>query len=200
MLQVRKSVGKVLSSNMYILFEEGIPDCWLVDIGDVDTLLNELPAGLFVKGVFLTHTHFDHMAGINTLCEKFPECEVFTSEFGVEGLKSDRINFSAYHEQSVAYVGDNITILREGDEVPIFDDVLLNVIETPGHCPSCLCFYTDEAIFTGDSYIPGVSVVTKLPRGNRIQAELSVAKIISFEKDRVIYPGHDKDKWRSMFE
>lgn len=44
---------------------------------------------------------------------------------------------------------------------------MLYVIETPGHCPSCLTYYTDNYIFTGDSYIPNVKVVTKLPYGDK---------------------------------
>lgn len=200
MLQIKKVVGKVLSSNMWILFEEGIPDCWLIDVGDGNALINELPDGLAVKGIFLTHSHFDHMAGINVICEKFPGCKVFTSAFGAEGLKSDKMNFSLYHERSVVYSGENIAILHEGDSVPLFEDVSLAVVETPGHCPSCLSYYTKGYIFTGDSYIPGVPVVTKLPRGNKTQADLSVRKIIRLVEGRTICPGHDKDKWMSMFK
>ena len=39
MLQVNKVVGSVLSSNMYILFEEDTHDCWIVDIGDFYLLI-----------------------------------------------------------------------------------------------------------------------------------------------------------------
>lgn len=49
---------------------------------------------------------------------------------------------------------------------------MLYVIETPGHCPSCLTYYTDNYIFTGDSYIPNVKVVTKLPYGDKKKQRL----------------------------
>ena len=90
MLQVKKIVGKLLSSNMYLLYEEGIADCYLIDIGDSSALAEELPDVMNVKGVFLTHSHFDHMAGINGLCQMFPECKVYTSEYGKDGGFCDR--------------------------------------------------------------------------------------------------------------
>ena len=55
MLQVKKIVGKLLSSKMYLLYEEGIADCYLIDIGDSSALAEELPDVMNVKGVFLTH-------------------------------------------------------------------------------------------------------------------------------------------------
>lgn len=61
MLQVKKIVGKLLSSNINILFEDGISDCWLIDIGDLSAIEKEFANGWNVKGVFLTHSHFDHM-------------------------------------------------------------------------------------------------------------------------------------------
>lgn len=198
MLQVKKIVGKLLSSNMYFLYEEGIADCYLIDIGDSSALAEELPDGMNVEGVFLTHSHFDHMAGINGLCQMFPECKVYTSEYGKEALYSDKKNFSLYHEQSMVYEGENIEILHDGDVVKLFDEIELHVTETPGHCPSCLTYYTDECVFTGDSYIPGVPVVTKLPRGSRIQSTVSVEIILELAKTRTILAGHDKDKWISI--
>lgn len=197
MLQVKKIVGKLLSSNMYILFEDGIPDCWLIDIGDFSAIEKELANGWNVKGVFLTHSHFDHMAGINGLCKIFPDCKVYTSEYGREALYSDKKNFSLYHEQSVVYEGDNIEILRDGDIVKLFDDIDLYVTATPGHCPSCLTYYNDDMIFTGDSYITGVPVVTKLPKGSRKDSDTSIQKISALAEGRVIFAGHDKENWAS---
>ena len=79
MLQVKKIVGNLLASNMYLLFEASSADCWLIDIGDFSALAKELPNDVCVRGVFLTHTHFDHIAGVNELCNMFPECKVYTS-------------------------------------------------------------------------------------------------------------------------
>ena len=70
---------------------------------------------------------------------------------------------------------------------------------TPGHCPSCLTFYTKNYVFTGDSYIPEVPVVTKLPKGNRALAEVSKEKILKLSEDRKIMAGHDKDNWIIIF-
>lgn len=197
MLQVKKIVGNLLSSNMYILFEDGISDCWLIDIGDFFAVKNELSDGWNVKGVFLTHSHFDHIAGINDLSAKFPDSKVYTSEYGKEGIYSNKKNFSLYHEQPVVYEGENVVVLYDGNSVELFDGISLNVMATQGHCQSCLTYYTDSFVFTGDSYIPGVPVVTKLPKGNQKDSEASVLKILELAKTRTILAGHDKENWIS---
>lgn len=97
------------------------------------------------------------------------------------------------------YNGDNVKVLHDGDTVALFEDAELYVMATPGHCPSCLTFYTENYVFTGDSYIPEVPVVTKLPKGNRALAEASKEKILMLSIVRKIMAGHDKDNWTSMF-
>ena len=197
MLNVKKVIGKVLSSNSYVLFEDNQADCFLIDVGDADAILAELPNNLVVKGIFLTHAHFDHIAGINKIVELFPDCLVYTSIYGADALKDARKNFSYYHEDSIVYQGDNVVILSEGDAISLYKDVNLNVLATPGHCPSCMTYYTNDYIFTGDSCIPGVEVVTKLPRGNKKDAVHSLEKILVLSKNRKIYPGHDVENWVS---
>lgn len=198
MLKADKVISSVLSSNMYILFDESATDCWIIDIGDYSSLAKTLPKDCIIKGVFLTHSHFDHIAGLNDLLADYPDCLVYTSEYGAVALYSAKKNMSYYHESPFVLSGNNVTILKNNDKVELFPNEYLNVIETPGHCPSCLTFYTDKIVFTGDAYIPGIPIVTKLPKGNKADAALSLEKILSLSKDRLIYPGHDIERWKSI--
>lgn len=195
MLQIKQVCAEILSSNMYILFEEGHSDCWIIDIGDYNALSKELPINANIKGIFLTHGHFDHIADINRVHNIFPDCIIYTSEYGKEQLLSAKKNFSYYHKSSTEYCGklELIDILKDGDEISL-NNTTLKVLATPGHCPSCLTYYTDKYIFTGDSLIPGVDVVTKLPKGNKSLANISIEKINNLAKNRLICPGHDLTK------
>ena len=114
-------------------------------------------------------------------------------------LFSDKLNLSKYHELSLTYVGDKILLIKDGDVLQLFDSEEIKVMFTPGHNDSCITYYNGENIFSGDSYIEGASVVTKLPGGNKFLAEESAQKILALSKDKILYAGHDVDKWESIF-
>lgn len=190
MLQVIRVVNRVFTSNTYIVFDKDSVDCWLVDIGDYERMAGALPKGKRIKGLLLTHTHFDHIYDINTLCRRHPECVVYTSQFGREALLDDKKNLSRYHEHPIVFEGKHLEVVGEGYEIELSYGKKIRVMETPGHCLSCLTYYTSRYIFTGDSYIPGVKVVTKLPNGNRLQAQDSVKKILKLAEGKIICPGH----------
>jgi glyoxylase-like metal-dependent hydrolase (beta-lactamase superfamily II) len=174
------------------VFDEDQNECWLVDIGDYERMEELLPKGKIIKGLFLTHAHFDHIYGINELCKNYPECVVYASAFDCEALIDDKKNLSRYHEHPIIFEGKHLEKIDEGDVIPLMGDAKMNVAATPGHEPGCLTFFTDDLIFTGDAFIPGLKVVTKLPGGNRSQADTSVARILHLAKGRTICPGHGK--------
>ncbi len=190
MLQVKQVIDRVFTSNTYIVFDEDFDDCWLVDIGDYERAEKAIPKGKKIKGLLLTHTHFDHIYGINELCQHHPECVVYTSEFGKLALMDDRKNLSRYHEQPIVFEGKHLVVVGEDDEIPLMGGQKIKVTITPGHEPGCLTFFTEDYIFTGDSYIPGVKVVTKLPGGDRVLAAKSVEKILRLAEGKTICPGH----------
>ena len=66
----------------------------------------------------------------------------------------------------------------------------MKAMYTPGHDWSCMSYYTNDVIFTGDSYIPNTKVVTSFPKSNKIEAQISLDKILDLSKTRHVYPGH----------
>ncbi|MGI5848085.1 MAG: MBL fold metallo-hydrolase [Candidatus Cryptobacteroides sp.] len=178
---------------MYLLEDDVSDKVWLVDIG---TTILPIPKGKKVAGVFITHTHIDHIQGVNALLERYPDCVLYTSEEGKRGLYDDKINLTFYHEEPLCYNGGEIHLIREGDTIPLFDTIKMQVMETPGHHPSCLSFKADKWLFTGDSFIPDKPVVTKLKGGNREQAKQSRNRLLSIiDGGMIVCPGHGKIYW-----
>ncbi len=188
-MHIARIVNSVFTSNTFVLTDGNNQDCWLVDVGDINPILQEV-GNRRVKGVFLTHTHYDHIYGINQLVERFPDCIVYTSQHGKEGLFSNKLNFSRYHDDPMVFEGKHIRVLEEGEEISLFPSIILKAFYTPGHDWSCMSYYTDDLIFTGDSYIPNIKVITSFPKSNKTEAQDSLERILELCKTRDVYPGH----------
>jgi glyoxylase-like metal-dependent hydrolase (beta-lactamase superfamily II) len=160
---------------------------YIIDPGDVIDVIHAIKQNnIELKGILLTHGHFDHIYGLNDIVASFPTVPIYTNEFGAQMLVSAKLNMSKYHETPFEFqYPENIVVIDDETEIGPF-----KVYETPGHNPSCLTFVTDEAVFTGDAYIPGIAVVTNLPKGDKEQAQQSVQKILDLASGKTIYPGH----------
>ncbi len=195
MLKVSHIVNSVFSSRTYILSNDAGDEFWLVDCGDVSPMMetfSSLSGGSFmVKGVLLTHAHFDHIYGLPRLTELFPEVKVYTNEAGRRTLADSRRNLSRYHGEEMVYESDNVVVCEEGDVVELFDGVSARVCETPGHHPACLVFEVGEYLFSGDAYIPGVAVVTILPEAEKSLAAQSQERIKCLAEGKILCPGHE---------
>jgi len=190
-VRLRQIVNSVFSSNTFIIE----CDCvgYLVDCGDIDEVLKKSVEGIAVKGVFLTHTHFDHIYGIVNLLSIYPECVVYTSEFGQKALASSKLNFSRYCTEisPIEFSSPNVRVVYDGGRIPLFDNVEMEIMETPGHDNSCLCYRMKDYFFTGDSFIPGMKTITTFKGSNKDANRISLTKIRSAITDEVIIcPGH----------
>lgn len=190
MFQVDYIVNSIFTSRTYILSEESADYVWLVDCGDVDKILAKIGSKT-IKGVLLTHVHFDHIYGLPEVLDSFPNVFIYTNDFGVEALGNDKLNMSRYHELPLSIVSDNIVACCDGTVLPLFEELDVIMHHTPGHNPSCLTFEIGDSLFTGDAYIPGIKVVTTLPRANKAQAVQSWLRIMEMAKGRIVYPGHE---------
>lgn len=184
----------ILNSRSYIITKEDSIDAWLIDCGDVDKIfifLNEKKK--IPKGVFLTHCHYDHIYGVNSLLKNYPETLIYLScNGGVKGVKDCRLNTSKYTPSPYIIETNNFVELNEGDEVLLYSDIVLYALKTDGHSPDSMSYKVDDILFTGDAYIPSVEIVTRLPGGDKIQAEISKSRILELimEESLKIMPGH----------
>jgi hydroxyacylglutathione hydrolase len=188
---VERIENNIYTSNSYLVYDGFSSDAWLVDVGDFDKIIEILPKGKSIIGAFITHAHHDHIYGLNALLQYNPDTIVYASGFTKEGLFSEKMNLSFYRECPFVYNGNDISEIKESDKIQIFGSSHVDVIETPGHNSGSTSFKIDNYLFTGDSYIPGYDVVTKLKSGNKLLAELSLKKIFSYiNSSTVLCPGH----------
>jgi len=193
-MKVSHIVNSVFTSKTYILTQEGSRSIWLIDCGDVSPIvdmLSSMGGAFIIKGVLLTHVHYDHIYGLPRLTEKFPSLRVYTNEYGKNALTDIRLNYSKYHNDPIVYESENVVTCDEGAVIELFDGVQAKVYHTPGHNPSCLTYEVGDYLFTGDAYIPGIKVVTTFKGGDKVKAAESVERILQLAEGKTVCAGHE---------
>ncbi len=109
--------------------------CLIVDPGEAQPVLEKIQANDWQPvAILLTHHHNDHVGGVKTLCEHFPEIAV-------------------YGPQETADKGAK-TCVREGDNVDVLG-LSFAVIATPGHTLGHISYYSAPYLFCGDTMFSG---------------------------------------------
>jgi hydroxyacylglutathione hydrolase len=188
-LKVIQIPVEIYTSNIYKISIGD--DVWFVDMGNAKPAIQSLSINEKVRGVLITHSHCDHIHGINEFCKIFPECRIFASEYAKDGLYSDKLNLSFYHDNPIIYEGGKVEIIKDNDEIYLSANHIIRCMYTPGHNLGSMCFKIGNYLFSGDSFIPGIPVVTKLKSGDKQQNEISLQRIKSLiEADTILCPGH----------
>ena len=144
-----------------------------------------------MQGVLLTHAHFDHIYGLNSLMILYPGLSVYTNQVGLDTLLNDKLNFSRYYGEPIIFnEPDRVKLVEDREWVELFDGIRAQAVFTPGHSPCCVTWIIDDSLFTGDSFIPGVKTVTNIPHSNKDLAAESEALIRELAEHRTIYSGH----------
>lgn len=190
--KIKKFILKSSNSNTYLLQSEfDVMKCYLIDAGNCIDAINSLQPNQKIEAVFLTHAHYDHIAHIGDVIEKFPNCKIYCSEYTRIELSDHKLNLSFYHGTPVTFTGEQINIVKENDVIPLFNQDKMVILETPGHNEGCLTFQLGNYFFTGDALIPNIPIVTKLKSGNKQQAKESALKIkMATDENSIICPGH----------
>lgn len=184
----------VLKSCTYCIYDDQTNEGYIIDAGDAEPVLSFIKKnGIIIRGMFLTHCHYDHIYGINDFLEKLPELKIFCSEGTMKGARDENLNM-AYMYREDEFIGpaeERFCIINQHSKVLCFGKEL-EIIETPGHDIDCLCFIIGNSIFTGDSYTPYAPVIYPWKHSNKDDAlknEQSLKDMIN-KRNLSVYPGH----------
>ena len=192
MLTVKRFVLGEIETNTYVLESNG--EVAIIDPAIKSNSLLGFLDGKNVKYVLLTHGHFDHIAGVNSIVEKWG-AKVLVHETDEELLLDGDKSFYTSHFGTKQPQIKAHKLIKDGDEIALGDS-LIKVMHTPGHTLGSVCYIDDESktIFSGDTLfklsagrtdLAGVSPL----KAGRLEIE-SLQKLASLNGDYEVYPGH----------
>lgn len=179
--------------NCYVIEEDG--DCFIIDPGSQREKILDFvkEKNLNVKGILLTHGHFDHTGEIDL----FP-VPVYIHESEKDFLNDDELNLSMPFGVRLNYKsklsGISVRLLKDKEKIDLNGNII-SVIHSPGHTKGHVCYYyeKEKTLFSGDVIFFHSAGRTDFPTGNDNELYKSVSVILdSFDDDVVICPGHEK--------
>ena len=183
-----------VDSNCFVLYARDRRNCIVIDPGTcncADLLVFLRDHHLNVEYILLTHEHFDHIWGINTLKEAF-NCKIACSRGCARHIVDKRKNLSMFYDKvGFQTISADIIVEDNGSKV-LWNDFVIEFIYSPGHSDGSVCIKIKDKLFTGDTIIKNRKTITKLPEGDKTKLSLSldnIANIINGHRV-IVYPGH----------
>lgn len=179
--------------NSYLLINNDTNECILFDPGfnNNNCLINSINRlNLRIKGIFLTHGHYDHILGLETI-KDYP---VYIYKNEAELLTDSRLNCAFMANIEVCADGLDVIKLDEGD-IDIIG-TKIKVIHTPFHTSGCVCYYIKElkSVITGDTLFLHSIGRSDLPTSQTRFIESSLKKLFTLphqeNNNTNVYPGH----------
>ena len=176
-------------SNCYLVSEGS--DAVIIDPSSPAEEITDIlaRAELTLRGILLTHGHFDHILSLDTMRDAtgapaYLHCG--DADFPADASKSCYLCFLG---QDIRHRGAEV--LLEGDEVLTFGALTFRVLHTPGHTGGCVCYRCGDALFTGDTLFAEGYGRTDLPGGSWSTLRKSLAMLAGMQGEGLtIYPGH----------
>ena len=173
-----------LQNFVYLVGDPQTRQAAIIDPGwEVPTILRTLQEdGYQPAKVFVTHTHFDHVQGLEELLRTH---DVPVHVHGAEAAQLP--------------VEDGTLRPISGGETVSVGRVPLALIHTPGHTPGSTCLLVHGRLLSGDTLFIRGCGRCDLPGGDPSALYHSLSQTLHrLEDDTVLCPGHNYAPWPTM--
>jgi glyoxylase-like metal-dependent hydrolase (beta-lactamase superfamily II) len=177
----------------YIVFDSKL-QAILIDPGDDFDLINAAISThkLDPLAILCTHAHFDHIAAVEEL-KNYYQIPFYLHRSDIPLLKQANLYrhlFDGKKGISIPTVDVDLSV----ESILKFGDIIVRVIDAPGHTEGGVCFLIDDMLFIGDNLYNYKIGTTKLPGGNREKLMLSIKKLLSLEFNNLrLLAGHGNE-------
>ncbi|GKW51670.1 hydroxyacylglutathione hydrolase [Pseudoalteromonas sp. NCCP-2140] len=168
MVQV-KAIKAFSDNYIWCISNEAEQTAWVVDPGQAEPVLNYLSEhNLTLRGILITHHHYDHTDGVAALVKAFRDIPVYGPRHSpFKGITHG---------------------VSEADKVTVYD-YTFTVLATPGHTLDHICYINDELSFTGDTLFS--AGCGRLFEGSAEQMWHSLCKLRALPDECKIYCTHE---------
>lgn len=193
-MKIRKFISnKAFSSNVYVCSKNNIN--FIIDPGYFDQEINNyLKQNGGASFVLLTHGHFDHTMGIDSLIKYYPNTKVYAYYDEIDLISNSKLNGSQSFLNIKYNPSFEINPLYEGKNM--IEGISFHIFHNPGHTNGSVSYYFDEdkVIFTGDFIFAHSIGRCDLPRGSEAKMYNSIIafKNLKIDNEVMLYPGHDQ--------
>jgi hydroxyacylglutathione hydrolase len=198
---IRLEVGE-LKANCYLVYDAKTKDCVIIDPGDeaefIETKIaeNDLNPVLIVS----THGHFDHvLASLELkLAYQIPFLVSEKDNFLLNRAKATA-NYFKISQENLKTVADKF--LENSDQI-VLGQEKLKVVETPGHTPGSVSFYSpkNKILFAGDLFFADGSLGRYDHKySSREKLLNSVKRLLKLPHDVIVYCGHGPEFYLGDF-
>lgn len=191
-MKILMNTGGLAGTNAYLLVDETTGHCILFDAPDHTTgpMLQQIKDnGWILRGLWLTHGHFDHLADHARVTEAFPGTPVLIHRLDEPKLQNPNsrlfpLPFTIPPGQASGYVED-------GQKLQL-GNLTCQVIHTPGHSPGHVMYYfeSEKTLVGGDLIICGGVGRYDLPDSDWQELKNSIRKVMQLPPETTLLPGH----------
>jgi hydroxyacylglutathione hydrolase len=181
-------VGR-LQTNCYIIQSED--DGIIIDPGDEPERILRFVKDLKLtpKLIVATHTHFDHVLGVERV-RKDLHIPFAINKEDLEILESMQARVRQFMGFSALPPPKVDQFLRDGQLITLGQDKV-RVLHTPGHSPGSISLVGQGFVFTGDALFNQSIGRTDLPGGDTDTLIRSITnRLFNLDDDTIVYPGH----------
>ena len=190
-IEIKTVVLGQVNTNCYFVWNAETKEGIIIDPADnADYIIQVIrEEQIIVKGVYLTHAHFDHMLAASSVAGAY-RAPVYCLAQEKEVAESTRLNLSDYFGCTYALTPDRV--LQDGETMQVAG-MQMQVLHTPGHTKGSGCYYFAEKgiLFSGDTLFLESVGRTDFPTGNSATLAKSIKeKLYVLPEEVKVYPGH----------